>query len=198
MTFSSNGFCWAGSINARQKHKFPNGIIKLKLENYNSFLKYKLFPGLKKFLKEKEHNFKILNLYLKKLSTYFITVYIKGKGMHHWSQFSQPNVSKSNLYRKTNTNSSCTGVCRYHKYFKRKKLSINARYRLPVSPSTSPLVTLFARRGHPHSMHQHEKSQDAAHFRITHSLPCIITFGTHFRPAPYSWKSANDTVHCQR
>jgi hypothetical protein len=83
MTFSSNGFCWAGSINARQKHKFPNGIIKLKLENYNSFLKYKLFPGLKNFLKEKEHNFKILNLYLKKLSTYLITVYIKGKGMLH-------------------------------------------------------------------------------------------------------------------
>ena len=99
--------------------------------------------------------------------------------MHHWSQFSQPNVSKSNFYRKTNTNSSCTGVCRYHKYFKRKKLSINACYRLPVSPSTSPLVTLFARRGHPHSMHQHEKSQDAAHFCITRSLPWIITFGTH-------------------
>ena len=94
MTFSSNGFCWAGSINARQKHKFPNGIIKLKLENYNSFLKYKLFPGLKNFLKEKEHNFKILNLYLKKLSTYLITVYIKGKGLHRWSQFSQQNVSK--------------------------------------------------------------------------------------------------------
>jgi hypothetical protein len=38
---------------------FPNGIIKVQLENYNSFLNYKLFPGLKNLLKEKEHNFKI-------------------------------------------------------------------------------------------------------------------------------------------
>ncbi len=79
MTFSSNGFCWAGSINARQKHKFPNGIRKLKLENYNSFLKYKLFPGLKYFLKEKEHNLKILNFYLKKLSTYLMNL---GHSLH--------------------------------------------------------------------------------------------------------------------
>ncbi len=71
--------------------------MKLKLENYNSFPKYKLFPGHKNFLKEKEHNFNILNFYLKKLSTYLITVYIKGKGMHHRSQFSQPNVGKSNF-----------------------------------------------------------------------------------------------------
>ena len=83
MTFHSNSFCWAGSSNVRQKHIFPNGIIKVQLENYNSFPNYKLFPGLKNFLKEKEHNFKILNLYYKKLSTYLITVYIKGKEMHH-------------------------------------------------------------------------------------------------------------------
>ncbi len=51
MTFRSDGFCWAGSSNARQKLIFPKGIIKLKLENYNSFPNYKLFPGLKKFLK---------------------------------------------------------------------------------------------------------------------------------------------------
>jgi hypothetical protein len=73
----------AGLDQLMRGRNFPNGIIKLKLENYNSCLKYKLFPGLKNFLKEKEHNFKILNLYLKKLSTYLITVYIKGKGMHH-------------------------------------------------------------------------------------------------------------------
>jgi hypothetical protein len=66
MTFHSDGFCWAGSSNARQKHIFPKGIIKLKLENYNSFPNYKLFLDLKNFLIEKEHNFKILNLYLKK------------------------------------------------------------------------------------------------------------------------------------
>jgi hypothetical protein len=35
----------------------------MKLENYNSFPKYKLFPGLKNFLKEKEHSFNILNFY---------------------------------------------------------------------------------------------------------------------------------------
>jgi len=63
MTFHSDGFCWAGSSNARQKHKFPNGIIKLKLQNYNSFPNYKPFPGLKSLLKEKEHNFMIFNLY---------------------------------------------------------------------------------------------------------------------------------------
>ncbi len=39
-TFFSNGFCWAGSSNARQKHIFPNRIIKLQLENYNSFPNY--------------------------------------------------------------------------------------------------------------------------------------------------------------
>jgi hypothetical protein len=26
-----------------------------------------------------------------------ITVYIKGREMHHWSQFSQPNIGKSNF-----------------------------------------------------------------------------------------------------
>jgi hypothetical protein len=52
MTFSCNGSQGAGSSNGRQKHKFPNGIIKMKLEIHNSFLKYKLFPGLKNFLKE--------------------------------------------------------------------------------------------------------------------------------------------------
>ena len=44
-------------------HIVPNGIIKMKKENYNSFPNYKPFPGLKNLLKEKEHNFKILNLY---------------------------------------------------------------------------------------------------------------------------------------
>jgi hypothetical protein len=83
MTFHSNGFCWAGSSNALQKHIFLNGIIKLKLENHNSFPNYELFPGLKNFLKEKEPNFKILNLHYKKLSTYLFPVYIKGKEMHH-------------------------------------------------------------------------------------------------------------------
>jgi hypothetical protein len=63
MTFRRDGICWAGSSNAWQKHIFPNGVIKLQLENYNSFPNYKLFPGLKNFLKEKEHNFKILYLY---------------------------------------------------------------------------------------------------------------------------------------
>ncbi len=34
----------------------------------------------------------------------------------------------SEIYsRKTNTNSSCTGVYRDHKYFKGKKLSINVK-----------------------------------------------------------------------
>jgi hypothetical protein len=64
--FRSNGFCWTGSRIARQKHIFPNGILKVQLENYNSFPNYKLFPGLKNLLKEKEHNFKILNLCWKK------------------------------------------------------------------------------------------------------------------------------------
>jgi hypothetical protein len=91
MTFHSDGFCWAGSSNARQKHIFPNWIIKVQSENYNSFPNYKLFPGLKNLLKEKEHNFKILNLYWKKNCQHMvITVYIKGREMHHWSQFSQP------------------------------------------------------------------------------------------------------------
>jgi hypothetical protein len=63
MTFHSDGFCWAGSSNAQQKHIFPNRIIKVQSENYNSFPNYKPFPGLKNLLKEKEHNFKILNLY---------------------------------------------------------------------------------------------------------------------------------------
>ncbi len=66
MTFCSNGFCWAGSSNALQKHIFPNRIIKVQLENYNSFPNYKLFPGLINLLKEKEHYFKILNLYWRK------------------------------------------------------------------------------------------------------------------------------------
>ncbi len=57
MTFHSDGFCWAESSNAQQKHIFPNGIIKVQLENYNSFHNYKPFPGLKNLLKEKEHNF---------------------------------------------------------------------------------------------------------------------------------------------
>jgi hypothetical protein len=98
MTFCSNGFCWAGSSNALQKHIFPNRIIKVQLENYNSFPKYKLFPGLKNLLKEKEFNFKILNLYWKKNYQHMvITVYIKGRKMHNWSQFSQPNIGKSNF-----------------------------------------------------------------------------------------------------
>ncbi len=54
-TFCSNGFCWAGSSNALQKHIFPNRIIKVQLENYNSFPNYKLFPGLKNLLQEKEY-----------------------------------------------------------------------------------------------------------------------------------------------
>ena len=97
MTFHSDGFCWAGSSNAQQKHIFPNRIIKVQSENYNSFPNYKLFPGLKNFWKEKEHNFKIVNLFLKKMLTYLFTVYNKGKEINHLSQFSQPNVGKSNF-----------------------------------------------------------------------------------------------------
>jgi hypothetical protein len=52
INFRSKGFCLAGSSNARQKHKFPNGIIKLQFENYDSFLNYKLFIGLIKCLKK--------------------------------------------------------------------------------------------------------------------------------------------------
>ncbi len=63
MTFHSDGFCWAGSSNVWQKHIFPKRIMKVQSENYNSFLNYKPFPGLKNLLKEKEHTFKILNLY---------------------------------------------------------------------------------------------------------------------------------------
>jgi hypothetical protein len=88
MTFHRDSFSWAGSSNVRQKHIFPNRIIKVQLENYNSFLNYKLFPGLKNLLKEKKHNFKILNLYWKKNSQHIvITLYIKGKEMHHWHIF---------------------------------------------------------------------------------------------------------------
>jgi hypothetical protein len=53
ITFCSNGFCWAGSSNALQKHIFPNRIIKVQLEYYNSFPNYKLFPVLKTFWKKK-------------------------------------------------------------------------------------------------------------------------------------------------
>jgi hypothetical protein len=56
MTFHSDGSCWAGSSNARQKHIFPNRIIKVQSENYNSFPNYKPFPVLKNLLEEKEHN----------------------------------------------------------------------------------------------------------------------------------------------
>jgi hypothetical protein len=56
INFRSKGFCLPGSSNAQQKHKFPNGIIKLQFENYDSFLNYKLFIGLIKCLKEKETN----------------------------------------------------------------------------------------------------------------------------------------------
>jgi hypothetical protein len=63
MNFHSDGFCWAGSSNAGQKHIFPNRIIKVQSENYNSIPNYIPFPGLKNLLKEKEHNFQILKLY---------------------------------------------------------------------------------------------------------------------------------------
>jgi hypothetical protein len=56
INFRSKGFCLAESSNARQKHEFPNGIIKLQFENYDSFLNYKLFFGLTKCLEEKETN----------------------------------------------------------------------------------------------------------------------------------------------
>ncbi len=65
INFRSKGVCLAGSSNARQKHKFPNGIIKLQFENYDSFLNYKLFIGLIKCSKEKETNLKFLNFYWK-------------------------------------------------------------------------------------------------------------------------------------
>jgi hypothetical protein len=76
---------------------------------------------------------------------------IKSLQMVHREKFSQPKydikfqIAKTYTMseidsRKTNTNSSCTGVYRDHKYFKGKKLSINAHYRLPVSPLTSPLA----------------------------------------------------------
>jgi hypothetical protein len=48
MTFRSDGFGWAGPSIAQEKHIFPNGIIKVQLENYNSFPNYKHFPELKK------------------------------------------------------------------------------------------------------------------------------------------------------
>jgi hypothetical protein len=90
MTFHSDDFCWDGSSNARQKHIFPNRIIKVQSENYNSFLNYKPFPGLKNLLKEKEHNFRFKTLLEKNCQHMVITVYIKGREMHHWSQCSQP------------------------------------------------------------------------------------------------------------
>jgi hypothetical protein len=97
MTFHSNSFCWAGSSNVRQKHIFPNGIIKVQLENYNSFRNYKLFPGLKTYQKKKNTILRYYLLLKKNCQHMVIIVYIKGREMHHWSHFSQPNIGKSNF-----------------------------------------------------------------------------------------------------